>query len=127
MILEIFGKIVKNLQVLVGDNENTNKAVADPLRVPFIACARHRMNLAVNEYLSPYEPLLEKIQGLMKKMSSVKKLAKLRQKTELRPVLRNKTRWTCTFAMVDRFYAIKDFVDHSDVEIASLLLTPKKV
>ena len=47
--LEIFGETVKNLQFLVGDKENTNKAVADLLRVPFIGCASHRMNLAVTE------------------------------------------------------------------------------
>ena len=71
-------------------------------------------------------PFWKKIHGLMKKLSSVKKLAKLRQKTELRPVLRNKNRWTGTFMMVDRFLAIKDFIDSSDVEIASLLPTTQE-
>ena len=65
--LEIFGKTVENFQFLIGDNENTNEAV-DLLRVPFIGCASHRMNLAVNGYLNPFEPLLEKIHGLMKKL-----------------------------------------------------------
>ena len=66
--LEIFGKTVENLQFLIGDNENTNEAVADLLRVPFIGGASHRMNLAVNDYLNPFEPLLEKIHGLKKKL-----------------------------------------------------------
>ena len=41
--LEIFGKTVENLHFLVGDNENSNKAVADILRVLFIGGASHRM------------------------------------------------------------------------------------
>ena len=124
-LLELLETVEKQ-QFLVADKENTNKDVADLARVPFIGCAGHRMNLAVDEFLNPYEPLLEKIYGLIKKMSGIKNLAKWRLKTELRPVLRNKSQSTSTFTMVDTFLVVKDFIDPSDVELASLLPTPQE-
>ena len=39
----------------------------------------------------------------MKKLCNLKKSAQLRKSTPLRPVMRNKTRWSSTFAMVERF------------------------
>ena len=34
---------------LVADNENTNQAVADLIKVPMIGCYSHRLNLAVQK------------------------------------------------------------------------------
>ncbi|KAG3073375.1 hypothetical protein PC129_g13623 [Phytophthora cactorum] len=51
----------------------SNKRIANLLRVPLIGCASHRLNLAVREYLEPYDSNLE-------------------TKTPLAPVLRQDTR-----------------------------------
>ena len=39
---------------LVADNTNTNPATASILKVPFIGCASHKFNLAVQRYLERY-------------------------------------------------------------------------
>ena len=90
--LNIYNKKVDSVMAVIGDNENLNKAFSKLLKVPFIGCANHRLNLAVNKFLTQYESLLYKIQMLMVKLSSLKRSAALRKSTQLRPVLRKKTR-----------------------------------
>ena len=45
-----------------------------------IGCAIHRLNLAVNKYLQPFEPMLYKIPSIMLKLKSLKRSANLRKK-----------------------------------------------
>ena len=56
----------------------------------------------------------------MKKLLSVKKAAVLRKKTNLRPVLRNATRWSSTYEMIKRYIALRPFIDWADPELAVL-------
>ena len=44
--------------------------------IPMIGCASHRLNLAVGTILQPYEDQLSKINSLIKKLGSPKKLEK---------------------------------------------------
>jgi hypothetical protein len=60
-VLRVFQKSTANLICIVGDNCNVNKALADILGVPLIGCAAHRFNLAVQEYLTKYDTLLNKV------------------------------------------------------------------
>ncbi|KAG3113035.1 hypothetical protein PI125_g7684 [Phytophthora idaei] len=73
-----FGKSLDDCRFLVGDNCPVNKRLANFLRVPLIGCASHRLNLAVREYLEPYESSLEEVQRLMRKLRTVKQTAQLR-------------------------------------------------
>ncbi|KAG2774128.1 hypothetical protein PC129_g12373 [Phytophthora cactorum] len=70
--LPFSGKSLDGCRVLVGDNCAVNKRLANLLRVPLIACASHRLNLAVREYLEPYDSSLEEVQRLMRKLRTVK-------------------------------------------------------
>ena len=63
--LELDGKDVSNVICLFGDNRNTNKSVANKLGVPFIGCASHRFNLAVNSYLYDFEGVLDKVSFIL--------------------------------------------------------------
>ena len=36
----------------------------------------------------------------------------------LRPVMRNDTRWSSTFEMLLRYFELKDFLDHTDPDLA---------
>ena len=54
-------------------------------------------------FLKEHEELLKKVHDLMKKLSSLKKGEALRQKTELRPIQRNATRWSSSFMMLKDF------------------------
>ncbi|KAG3084473.1 hypothetical protein PI125_g19502 [Phytophthora idaei] len=76
--LSFFGKSLDDCRFLVGDNCAVNKRLANLLRVPLIGCASHRLNLAVREYLEPYESSLEEVQRLMRKLRTVKQAAQLR-------------------------------------------------
>lgn len=59
-VLELFDKDISNVICLVGDNCNTNKALADHCEKPLVGCAAHRFNLAVQDYLQlkPHDDLL---------------------------------------------------------------------
>jgi hypothetical protein len=123
-MLEIYGKAEDNIIFLVGDNCQVNKTLADLMNIPLVGCASHRLNLAVQEYLNDSEDILQQINKLMRKLSTIKKAAKLRKLTHLMPITRNTTRWTSTFKMVERYFNIKEFVDANDPDLATLLPSP---
>ena len=60
----------------------------------------------------------------MKKVLNMKKSAALREKTHLRPVLRNDTRWWSTYKKIDRYVNLRQYLDQSDTEIVVLMLSP---
>jgi hypothetical protein len=60
-------------------------------------------------YLEPHEIILKKINDIMKKLSTIKGRAWLKGKTEYSPVLRNVTRWSSTFMMMERYTQISTF------------------
>ena len=83
--LQIYNKTTSSVIAFVADNKNLNGAIAKLMKVPMIGCASHRLNLAVNRYLSSYEPILSKIQNLMVNLSSIKRKAKLKKMTIVSP------------------------------------------
>jgi hypothetical protein len=115
--VEAFDRTKESILFLVGDNTNTNPATATKLGVPFIGCASHRFNLAVQSYLDTYDEIITSINNLMKVLTNVKKAGKLRMNTPLEPVTRNVTRWSSTYSMVERFFRLKEHLDQSDVDL----------
>lgn len=99
-----YKKTIQNVVCLVGDNCNTNIAVAEQLGVPLVGCASHRFNLEVQEFLGKHERLLQRVHELMKKLTTLKNSALLRHHTLLRPKERCATRWSSAFEMVERFH-----------------------
>ncbi|KAG6958905.1 hypothetical protein JG688_00010319 [Phytophthora aleatoria] len=63
--LDVYDKSKEMVGFLVGDNCNTNQAFSNKLDVPFVGCAIHRLNLAVNKFLAPHESLLSVVNTLM--------------------------------------------------------------
>ncbi|KAE9246993.1 hypothetical protein PF004_g4534 [Phytophthora fragariae] len=122
-ILPFFGRDISDVGYLVGDNCAVNTKLADLLDIPLVGCASHRLNLAVQVFMADYEPLLGKIQELMRKLRNLNHSAKLQKSTSLRPVMRQTTHWDSTYKMVKRFFAIKDFIDTSDDELVELMPT----
>ncbi|KAG3076567.1 hypothetical protein PI125_g21483 [Phytophthora idaei] len=45
-------------------------------------------------------------------------------KTKLRPVIRQDTRWGSTFAIVNRYFTLLEFIDTNDDDIADLVPSP---
>ena len=102
-ILDNFKRSSSNLAFITADNATVNSRIAEMLGVPFIGCASHKYNLAAQNYLSESENLIGKVQDLMSTLAgSIKKAGKMRQKTMLEPIIRNKTRWSSTFKMLSR-------------------------
>ncbi|KAE8903569.1 hypothetical protein PF010_g6492 [Phytophthora fragariae] len=77
-ILPFFGRDISDVVYLVGDNCAVNSKLADLLDIPLVGCASHRLNLAVQVFMADYEPLLGKIQELMRKLRNLNHSAKLR-------------------------------------------------
>lgn len=103
-----YGKNLHCLLFLVGDNCNTNKNLATLIGVPLIGCVSHRWNLAVQHYLEPYEPIISKIESLMKILRTNNNSGILRSETLLKPQLRNETRWSGIFFMVQKYIKIRN-------------------
>jgi hypothetical protein len=126
-VSEVLGEYdlsVENIAFLVGANCNTNNAIADKLRRPIIGCASHRLNLAVKAFYQRHEQILEIILEIMKKLRNLKNSGKLRQRTSLRPKIRNVTRWSSTYTMIDRFIKLLEFdIATIDPEIAAMMPT----
>ncbi|KAG3230797.1 hypothetical protein PI124_g24106 [Phytophthora idaei] len=60
----------------------------------------------------------------MKFLRGLNQAAKLRQRPPLRPVTRQATRWSSTFAMVERYFKLKPFLDSVDDELAVYMPPP---
>ena len=57
-VVENINRSKEDILFLVADNTNTNPATADLLDVPFIGCASHRFNLAVQKYLEQHQTVI---------------------------------------------------------------------
>jgi hypothetical protein len=97
--LENINRTKEDILFLVADNTNTNPATADLLDVFFIGCASHRFNLALQKYLERHQNVITKIHEIMCLLSNLKRAGKLRQFTDLEPVIMNATRWSSKHAM----------------------------
>lgn len=127
--LELYGKDLQSIAYIVGDNCATNGAIADQLDVPILGCNSHRLNLGVKLLLNQHENLLSKIDLLMKKISTKKRMSKLRELTPLSPKIRMPTRWSADFEMLKRYRQLKPFIDAlapTELEILPLLLSAQQ-
>ena len=73
--LSIFKKSLENVIFNCGDNCNVNLKLNSDTNIPLIGCSSHRLNLAIQKYLQKYSLLLNKIDQLMEKLSTIKSVA----------------------------------------------------
>ncbi|DAZ95663.1 TPA: hypothetical protein N0F65_002460, partial [Lagenidium giganteum] len=81
--------------------------------VELTCCASHRFNLAIENYLVKFEPILAKIANRMRHLSTLQFRVAMKKVTPLQPMLRNEARWSSTFAMVERWSCL-----HEDLQRA---------
>lgn len=124
MLPRDFGKQLHQCCFLVADNCSVNKRLATLMGVPLVGCASHRLNRAVQAEMQEYEDELDAVQKFMIRLRTLMQSAKLRAKTQLRPVIRQDTRWSSTFAMVNRYFKLLEFIDCRDDDIADLVPSP---
>lgn len=109
--LGCYNKSPQNLLFLVGDNTNTNPAIARILSVTLIGCGSHRLNLGVKRLLLLRETLIEKVHDLMVRLSSIKNVARLSKLTHLWPEINNQTRWLSTFNMIEKYLKMREVIE----------------
>ncbi|KAG3044645.1 hypothetical protein PC121_g21778 [Phytophthora cactorum] len=124
MLPRDFGKQLQQCVFIVGDNCSVNRRLATLVNGPLVGCASHRLNLAVQQQLEDHEDNLAEVQALMIKLRTLTQSAKLRLKTALRPVIRQETRWSSTFMMLQRYFQLLEHLDKEDDDIADLLTSP---
>jgi hypothetical protein len=114
--LEIFGKTCQNIDYLGGDNCSVNKKLSRLLDVPFVGCASHRLNLAVKNYLDQptIAPIINKVNSLMKSLLSLKNSMILMKETPLRPEIRNQTRWSSVYSMLQKYLKIRRAINNCE-------------
>ncbi|KAF1793867.1 hypothetical protein GQ600_25677 [Phytophthora cactorum] len=74
--------------------------------------------------LETYAGILRKINELMKLLCGLNQSANLPQSMPLEPVTRQATRWPSTFAMVERYFELKPFLDSTDKDLAAYVTSP---
>jgi hypothetical protein len=83
------------------------------MEIPLVGCASHRLNLAVQDFLSLYPDtniLLTKVNVLMKDLKRLKNAAIIRciiNTRGLMPVCRNATRWSSIWEMLIRYLLLE--------------------
>ncbi|EGZ06157.1 hypothetical protein PHYSODRAFT_246570 [Phytophthora sojae] len=59
--------------------------------------------------------------GVNRRLATLMGLPLVGFKTDLRPIIRQQTRWGSTFAMINRYFELLPFIDAEDDELAELL------
>jgi len=129
------------IDFMVGDNTNLNPCIARNLNgstsTPFIGCYSHKLNLAVKAFQEDIQHIVDKVEDVMVTMRSNNNFGILKTYCEqnnvklLRPVLKNATRWSSTFVMLERYLNLHPHLFHicthecfRRANLSSKLLTP---
>ncbi len=64
-----------------------------------------------------YDEYIEKIADAMKMLKGVKGAVLAEKGAKKLPILRNKTRWSSTYKMLQRYFDLLPFLDISDAEL----------
>jgi hypothetical protein len=115
-----------NVLFIAGDNCSTNKAIADRTDTPFVGCLSHRLNLASEAFLADHTGMLDQVHAVMTTIKhSPNKCGQLALYTDLKPVIRQDTRWTSAFAMVNRYLEIAEILENHAEQIGGRALAEK--
>ncbi|KAG3007428.1 hypothetical protein PC119_g14565 [Phytophthora cactorum] len=124
MLPRDYGKQLSDCSIAVGDNCAVNRLLATFMGVPLVGYTSHRLNRAVQVDMEQYEDDLACVQALMMRLRTLKQSAKFRLKTSLLPVIRQETRWSSTFSMVQRNFKLLEHLDPTDDAIVDVLPAP---
>jgi len=109
---------------LIGDNVAVNIRTSRLAGKPHVGCASHRLNLEVQAMVRKNKDMsgvIDSVHEIMKMAKRLKNQAILRNLTDLKPMLHNKTRWSSKCEMLHRFLEIRPQIisakDHEDSTI----------
>lgn len=89
-----------------------------------IGCGIHCVQHAVGKILELHEGLFKRFHELMLRLDPVKRRAVLKEEDVPIAVIRNATRWISTFAMIKRYFELKEFFDTSNERLLDVLFGP---
>ena len=112
--------ILKWTVCAIGDNCSTNHSIAKLMKLPFVGCNSHKLNLQVEKMVQSDVSLKKVITDVHNTMSAcrngLRTSAMLRKLETLRPVVENSTRWSGKHSMLVRFNIIRE----SLIQVADL-------
>jgi hypothetical protein len=110
--LGFYGLELQWVKASIADNTSTNLKVARLIGCPHVGCNNHKLNLDVELMVANTIQLKNVIENVHAVMLSAKRKLKnaalLRNLTNLKPVIHNKTRWSGKHFMLTRFLRIRD-------------------
>lgn len=110
----LVGKSIIIIEVLIGDNCETNKVFMRKVSCPFFVsclffgCSSHRYNLAVNDIISNFSETFDVVCALMKRPKNPIYAAKLRQLSTLSSKCGNTTRFSSKFGMLRGYLGLRE-------------------
>jgi hypothetical protein len=104
--------IKKWCKAIIADNAPTNIKITKDLKIPHVGCYSHKLSLDVEEMVKASDDMKNTIAKVHDVMACAKQklrnAALLRNITDLRPILENKTWWSGKAAMLVRFIRLRD-------------------
>ena len=94
--LQDVGLTFNGIHFLVSDNTSVNPSISRKVNVPLVGCKSHILAIAVkNEFLGPFQELVQKVNTLCVKLRSCKFRGYLRQEgCDVTPFVVNGVRWS---------------------------------
>lgn len=102
-VLHEFGKALEDFASLVSDNCSTYRLIGNITDILLIGCASHRFPIALKDLHSEKKPIIEQVHTLMANLRPRLISARLQQRTFYKKKIRNVTRWTSTFEMLQQY------------------------
>ena len=124
-ILSVYNRSLENVSFTVCDNKNLNKSIARKMEKPMIGRV-HSIYFAVKSTYLKFSEENELLNKLMKNSSTLKQSATLRRKCNLRPIMKNETKWLSILSMLTHYVELMPFIDTKHVELLPYDLTPQK-
>ncbi|KAF4141620.1 hypothetical protein GN958_ATG09156, partial [Phytophthora infestans] len=111
---------------IVGNNASVNGSIERKIKLPLIGCASHRLNLAVQSHIAQYDKEVEKVAALMRLLQTSKQKTVLRKMECSMPVIKNPTRWSSSYRMINRNLEMTDYIDGMGTDLTALLPAPRE-
>lgn len=128
----MFGNTIENDVSTSGDNAVVNLRLAklvyklNPVWF-FVGCASHRLNLALQDMMEPYQDVIDRVQKLMLKLRNLITAARLRRHTHLKAKISSLTRWSSVYEMLLPFEQLVPYINKmNDDDITDLMTGPRE-